>query len=85
MFALQIVRPVEFLLDIGGHGIIELGLHGGKIIIDGIGQALREKRFTVEFEQIFLHQAAHDIRNIYGLIACAAYALEAIRVDQGHK
>ena len=38
----QMIGAIEFLLHIGGDGGIQLRFHGREVIIDGIGDALRE-------------------------------------------
>ena len=42
MGTVQMIGAIEFLLHIGGDGGIQLRFHGGEVIIDGIGNALRE-------------------------------------------
>ena len=79
------VRAVELLLHIIRHGGVKLRLHGRKVVVDRVGQALRKERRAIEFEQVFLHQTAHDVGNVDGLVARAADALEAVGIDQRHE
>ena len=55
-FVVQIVGAVEFVLNVGGHGLVEFGLFGGKAVVHSDGVALREEGRTVELEQFFFRQ-----------------------------
>ena len=85
MGTVQMIGAIEFFLHIGGDGGIQLRFHGREVIIDGIGNALREQRGSIEFEQILLHQSAHDVGNVDALIARPTGPFKAIRVNEGHE
>ena len=85
MGTVQMIGAIEFLLHIVGDGGIQLRFHGREVIIDGIGNALREQRGSIEFKQILFHQAAHDVGNVYALIARPTGPFKAVWVNEGHK
>ena len=49
-FVVQIVGAIEFVLNVGGHSLVEFGLFGGKAVVHRDGVALREEGRTVELE-----------------------------------
>ena len=61
MIFLEIVRAVEFVLNIRRHCMVQLSFHGRQIVVHGICQALWEERPAIKLEQILLDQAAHDV------------------------
>ena len=84
-FLVQLVSAVELLLYIGCDLCVEFFLHRREVIVDGIRSALGEERGTVEFQEVLLDEAAHDIGYIDCLRAAARSTLEAIGVNEGHK
>ena len=83
--AIEVVSAVELLLHIRRYVGIQLRLHGRQIIIDGVGEPFREKGCAIKLQQVFLHQAPHDIADINGLIASPACTLKSVRVNQRHE
>ena len=81
-FVVQIVGAIEFVLNVGGHSLVEFGFFGGKAVVHRDGVALREQGRTVELEQFFFDKAAHDIGDVDSLRAGTGHAAEAILIHQ---
>ena len=81
-FVVQIVGAIEFVLNVGGHSLVEFGFFGGKAVVHRDGVAFREEGRTVELEQFFFDKAAHDIGDVDSLRAGTGHAAEAILIHQ---
>ena len=54
-FVVQLVRAVEFVLHIFGHGLVEFGFLRRKAVVHRGGVAVGEEFRAVELQEFFLH------------------------------
>ena len=61
-FVLQGLGPVEFLADVIGDLLVEVGFGIGQVIVHRVGDPLGEQWGAVELEEILLDQPPHHVR-----------------------
>ena len=76
---------IELLAHVVGDFLVEPRLGVRKLVRHGIGDALREERRSVELEQIFLHHAAHQVRDVHLVHAVTKAALKTVAIEQRHE
>ena len=82
---LEGLGAVELAAHVLGDRLVQAGLGLGELVRHRVGDALGEQGFAVELEQVLLHHAPHQVRDIDLARALAEAALEAVAVEQGEE
>ena len=85
LVVLERLGAVELLANVLGDRLVEVGLGLRELVGDGVGNPLGEQRRAVELEQVLLHHAAHQVRDVGHVDPVAEAALETVTVEQRHE
>ncbi len=78
----ETIRAVELFPDVAGDLLVEFPFRERKLIVDGIGAALREQRCVVKANKVFLRQPPHQIPVVRTRRIVTTATLEAIRIEK---
>ena len=85
LVVLESLGAVELVANVLGDRLVEVGLGLRELVGDGVGNPLGEQRRAVELQQVLLHHAAHQVRDVGHVDPVAEAALEPVTVKQRHE
>ena len=85
LLAVQLFGPVPLIAHVVRDMRIQRFLGRRQVVVGGVGQSRREQLGAVELEQLFLHQAPHQVGHVHARGALAELAVEAVAIQQRHE